>query len=214
MVSSHSKQHLKFFTVNHELFEFVWHKCSLSSDISQRNIKGVTTLYSLLGSIWYRGKKPYVLKEKKGLWKVVDQEYLANYSHCSKRTVIRYMKILTTAGLIEYKKYGFTHKKYYQLISDKRNNEGDIKDTKSIHKGTQLSDSKVPNSHNHICQKGTVENDNSSESNIRINNKTVLKDIYGIHGAYAPDIHKEEKDLEIEKRKQINQLRELEKNQK
>ena len=72
----------------------------------------------------------------------------------------------------------------------------------------------MPNSHNHIYQKDTVENDNSSESNIRINNKTLLKDIYGIHGAYAPDSHKKEKDLEIEKRKQINQLRELEKKQK
>ena len=63
-------------------------------------------------------------------------------------------------------------------------------------------------------KKDIVESDNSSESNIRNNNKTVLKDIYGNHGAYAPDIHKKEKDLEIEKRKQINQLRELEKNQK
>ncbi|MBO8219372.1 hypothetical protein [Prochlorococcus marinus] len=214
MVSNHSTQNLKFFTVNHELLEFVWHKCSLCSDITQRNIKGVATLYSLLGSIWYRGKKPYILKGKKGLWKVVDQEYLANYSLCSKRTVIRYMKILTNAGLIEYKKYGFTHKKYYQLISDERNNESDVNDPKSIHKVTKLSDPKVPNSHNHIYQKDTVENDNSSESNIRINNKTLLKDIYGIHGAYAPDIHKKEKDLEIEKRKQINQLRELEKKQK
>tara|TARA_B100001093_G_C26637528_1_gene931655 strand:+ start:324 stop:968 length:645 start_codon:yes stop_codon:yes gene_type:complete len=214
MDSDHSKQNLKFFTVNHELFEFVWQKCSLCRDISQRNIKGVATLYSLLGSLWYKGQKPHVLKGKRGLWKVVDQDYLANYSHCSKRTVIRYMKILTTAGLIEYKKYGFTHKKYYQLISDKRNNENDINNPKSIHKVPQLSDSKVPNSHNHIYQKDIVENDNSSESNIRINNKTVLKDIYGIHCAYAPDIHKKEKDLEIEKRKQINQLRGLEKNQK
>ena len=214
MDSGHSKQNLKYFTVNHELFEFVWHKCSLCPDISQRNIKGVATLYSLLGSIWYKGQKPYVLKGKKGLWKVVDQDYLANYSHCSKRTVIRYMKILTTAGLIEYKKYGFTHKKYYQLISDERNNESDVKYPKSIHKVTQLSDSKVPNSHNHIYQKDTVENDNSSESNIKINKKTLLKDIHRTNGAYAPDLHKKEKNLEIEKRKQINHLREFEKNQK
>jgi hypothetical protein len=76
-------------------------------------------LYVHISRIWAtkRGTSPFHLKGKDGLWKQVDQQYLADGLNWCLRTVSRNLNKLERIGLIRYERQGYISSKYLQLVS-------------------------------------------------------------------------------------------------
>jgi hypothetical protein len=84
-----------------------------------RTAQPMAELYAHLSRIWNAkaGTKPFSLPRKDGLWKQVDQQYLADGLIWSVKTVSRNLLKLERAGLIRYARHGYISKKYVQLLS-------------------------------------------------------------------------------------------------
>ena len=79
--------------------------------------RAVAEFYSVLQRVFSNGNDSYTLQGKEGRWKQVDQEWLANSTGLSDRTIRRRLKTLEAIGVIRYAKQGWIAKKYLQLIS-------------------------------------------------------------------------------------------------
>lgn len=84
-----------------------------------RTAQAMAELYTHIARIWNtkNGTKPFSLPRKEGLWKQIDQTYLAEGLHWSVKTVGRNLKRLESCGLVAYERHGYISKKYIQLVS-------------------------------------------------------------------------------------------------
>ena len=109
-----------YFQVDDSLWEIIWDVCNVAGHpLPSKSAKYYVEFYSLLMRIYTKGNPPFELTGKQGLWKCVDQNYLAEANYCSISTVGRYLRFLHKVGLIKYIKHGYTHKKYLQVINPK-----------------------------------------------------------------------------------------------
>ena len=86
--------------------------------LTYRSARPMADLYVAIYRIWNgeNARKPFSLKGKQGLWKQIDQQYLADALTWSVKTVERNLKRLSQAGLIRYERQGYIQKKYVQLV--------------------------------------------------------------------------------------------------
>ena len=109
-----------YFQVDGSLWAIIWDVCDTAGyPLPPKSAKYYVEFYSLLMRIYKKGNPPFELTGKQGLWKCVDQNYLAEANYCSISTVGRYLRFLHKVGLIKYIKHGYTHKKYLQVINPK-----------------------------------------------------------------------------------------------
>ena len=109
-----------YFQVDDSLWEIIWDVCNTSGHpLPSKSAKYYVEFYSLLMRIYTKGNAPFELKGKQGLWKCVDQNFLAKANYCSVSTIGRYLRFLHKVGLIRYIKHGYTHKKYLQVLNPK-----------------------------------------------------------------------------------------------
>ena len=107
-----------YFQVDGSLWAIIWDVCDTAGHpLPPKSSKYYVEFYSLLMRIYKKGNPPFELTGKQGLWKCVDQNYLAEANFCSVSTVGRYLRFLHKVGLIKYIKHGYTHKKYLQVIN-------------------------------------------------------------------------------------------------
>ena len=109
-----------YFQVDGSLWAIIWNICDTAGyPLPPKSAKYYVEFYSLLMRIYKKGNPPFELTGKQGLWKCVDQNYLAEANYCSISTVGRYLRFLHKVGLIKYIKHGYTHKKYLQVLNPK-----------------------------------------------------------------------------------------------
>ncbi len=85
--------------------------------LSLQKLKSLTELYSLLYRVWTKGRERYPLNGKSGLWKQITQEWLAEKTSCSIKSVERRLAVLKSLGLLLYERQGYIQKKYFQLVT-------------------------------------------------------------------------------------------------
>ena len=146
--------------------------------LTPTNSRAVAEFYSVLQRVFSNGNDTHTLQGKEGRWKQVDQEWLANSTGLSDRTIRRRLKTLEAIGVIRYAKQGWIAKKYLQVISLEQAWRDAISDdsgaTQVQQKGdkvhtpaTRVSESTWTDCPSRSGQSVRVEADKLSESNKR-----------------------------------------------